>query len=50
MENIKTFYNNDKLCRDKSNRTYESIIDRKININTLESGADIIEQTLKSII
>tara|TARA_R100000664_G_C2760088_1_gene150749 strand:+ start:526 stop:1551 length:1026 start_codon:yes stop_codon:yes gene_type:complete len=49
-ENIKTFYNNGKLCRDKSNYTYESIIDRKININTLESGADIIEQTLKSII
>lgn len=49
-ESIKTFYNDDKLCKDKSNYTYESIIDRKININTLETGADIIEQKLKSII
>lgn len=46
---IKEFYNNPKLCDEKSDILYEAARNNKLNINTLEQGADIIYSTLQDI-
>ena len=47
---MKEFYSNPVLCRKNSNALYDAALNNQLNINTLEQGADIIEETLKKII
>tara|TARA_R110002096_G_scaffold204856_8_gene390523 strand:- start:11968 stop:12993 length:1026 start_codon:yes stop_codon:yes gene_type:complete len=49
-EQIKMFNSQPKLCTTQAEILYEAAHTNKLNINTLEQGADIIENTLKKII
>jgi len=49
-EKMKLFFQDFKKCRFEADRLYEQAINNHLNINTLEQGADIIEETLRRII
>ena len=48
-ETIKVFNSDKALCSKKSDILYEAAYEKKININTLERGADIIEEALLKV-
>ena len=49
-EKMKVFNEDQKLCSEQADRLYTEASEDKININTLEQGADIIEHTLRKIV
>lgn len=48
-EKINLFFNDRKMCKEKADRLYEAAFSNKLNINTLEQGANIIEETLRRL-
>ena len=48
-EKMKLFFEDPKKCRLQADRLFEQAINNHLNINTLEQGADIIENTIKNL-